>query len=261
MKPSERLRTVEAVIISHKDFGEADRFVTMFSFESGKIRGLAKGVRKMGSRKAAYLEPFMQSKVVIARGKTFWIITQADAIRQHLSIRDSLKKTASAAYVMELVDRFTIEEEPAPRIFRLIAETLKRVDERTDTYNALRYCELQLLEYAGFRPDLTDCVGCGKVITAQDQYFSTAQGGVICPECAALYHHTRRVSMNALRYLRHLQRSSYAAIAEIEIPQKIRVEISALINSYIASIVERRLNAPEFIRQVTHSADDNPKVK
>jgi len=259
MKPSERLRTVEAVIISHKDFGEADRFVTMFSLEGGKIRGLAKGVRKMGSRKAAYLEPFMQSKVVIARGKTFWIITQADAIRQHLSIRDSLKKTASAAYVMELVDRFTIEEEPAPPVFHLIAKTLKRVDERADTYNALRYYELQLLEYAGFRPDLTDCVACGKVITAQDQFFSTAQGGVICPQCGALYHPARRVSMDVLRYLRHLQRSSYDAIADVEISQKVRVEMSALINSYIASIVERRLNAQEFIRQVIHSDNDSPK--
>lgn len=259
MKPSERLRTVEAVIISHKDFGEADRFVTMFSLEGGKIRGLAKGVRKMASRKAAYLEPFMQSKVVIARGKTFWIITQADAIRQYLSIRDSLEKTALAAYVMELVDRFTIEEEPAPRIFRLIAETLKRVDERVNIYNALRYYELQLLEYAGFRPDLTDCVACGKVIAAQDQYFSTAQGGVICPECGVLYHQARKVSVDALRYLRHLQRSSYTAIADVEIPQKIQTEMSALINRYIASIVERRLNAQEFIRQVVRSADDSPK--
>lgn len=261
MKLSERLRTVEAVIISHKDFSEADRLVILFSLESGKIRALAKGVRKIRSRKAAYLEPFMHSKVVLARGKTFWIVTQADAIHNNLAIRDSLIKTAQAAYVMELTDRFSIEEEPDPAVFRLLVNTLNRIDEDKDAYNALRFFELRLLDRAGFRPDLTDCVGCGKKITAQDQYFSMMQGGVLCPACGKLHNHARKVSVNALRFIRYFQRSVFSDIVDVSVPSAVQAEISALMNSYISSIMERKLNVPDFLKQVNRMAADDRHVK
>jgi len=261
MKLSERLRTVEAVIISHRDFGEADRLVNLFSLEGGKIRALAKGVRNIRSRKAAYLEPFMHSKVVLARGKTFWIITQADAIHNNLAIRDSLVKTGQSAYVMELADRLSIEEDPAPAVFRLLVNTLKRIIESRDAFVVLRFFELRLLDQAGFRPDLTDCVGCGKKITAQDQYFSSAQGGVLCPACGKLHNHTREVSLNTLRFLRHFQRSAFSDIAAVSVPSAVQAEMTALMDSYISSVVERKLNAPDFIKQVNRLAADDRRVK
>lgn len=261
MKPSERLRTVEAVIISHRDFGEADRLVNLFSLEGGKIRALAKGVRKIRSRKAAYLEPFMHSKVVLARGKTFWIITQADAIHSNLAIRDSLVKTGQSAYVMELADRLSIEEDPAPAVFRLLVNTLKRINEGGEAFVILRFFELCLLDQAGFRPDLTDCVNCGKKITARDQYFSVAQGGVLCPACGKLQDHMRKVSVNTLRFLRHFQRSAFSDIADVSVPSAVQAEMTVLMDGYISSIVERKLNAPDFIKQVNRLAVDDRRVK
>jgi len=261
MKPAERIRTVEAVIISHKDFGEADRLVTLFSLEAGKIRGMAKGVRRMGSRKAAYLEPFMHSRVVLAKGKTFWILTQADGIKQYASIPESLEKTGRAAYIVELAERFTVEEEPSPQLFRLIIDTLDRIDQDDDTFTPTLFFELRILGHAGFRPDLVDCVGCGRAITAQDQFFSVDQGGVVCPRCGGLYQHVRRVSLDALRYLRHFQRNDYSALAGIDVPQAVRQEILSVIGDYLSSIVERRLNAPEFMRQIAHLKNENPNVQ
>jgi DNA repair protein RecO (recombination protein O) len=250
MKPSDRIQTVEAVIISHKDFGEADRLVNLFSLENGKIRALAKGVRKIHSRKAAYLEPFMHSKVVLARGKTFWIITQADAIFNNLAIRESLSKTAQAAYLMELADRFWIEGEPDRFVFRLLLDTLKRINDHSDAFNALRFFEMRILDQAGFRPDLINCVSCGSEITAQDQFFSGTQGGALCPTCGVLHNHVRKVSMNTLRFMRHIQRSAYSELEHISIPPKVQAEMSALMTNYISSILERKLNAPDFLKQV-----------
>ena len=240
MKQGDRLRTVEAVIISHKNFGEADRLVTFFSKEMGKIRGLAKGVRKMGSRKAAYLEPFMHSKISLAKGKTFWIITQADAVKQYPALSESLEKTGIASYVMELSDRFTLEEESASELFRLIDHTLQRIASDRDAFTPMLYFELHILDYAGFRPDLTDCVSCGETIIAQDQNFSAAQGGAVCPQCGTSDPRVQKISLDALRYLRHYQRSSYSAIAHLTVPKPLQSEISKLVNAYISSIVERR---------------------
>lgn len=84
---SDRIRKVEAVVIAHRELGEADRVVRVFSRENGKLVTLAKGVRKIQSRKAAHLEPFTQSALVLARGKTFWIITQAETINAFPQIR------------------------------------------------------------------------------------------------------------------------------------------------------------------------------
>ncbi|MCD6577617.1 MAG: DNA repair protein RecO [Anaerolineaceae bacterium] len=261
MKPSERLKKVEAVIISHKDFGEADRLVNLFSLEGGRIKALAKGARKIRSRKAAYLEPFMHSKIVLARGKTFWIVTQADALHHNLAIRDSLEKTGQAAYVMELVDRLSIEEEPAPAVFWLLVNTLNRINKGGKAFNILRFFELHLLDFAGFRPDMVNCVGCGRKITAQDQYFSAVQGGVLCPACGELHNHTRKVSENALRFLRHFQRSVFADIADISVPSAIQAEIDALVDNYISNVVERKLNTPDFIKQVNRLAEDDRRIK
>ena len=256
MKPPDRLQTVEAVIISHKEFGEADRLVNLFSLESGKIRALAKGVRKIHSRKAAYLEPFMHSKVVLARGKTFWIITQADAIFNNPAIRDSLSKTSQAAYIMELADRFSIEEEPERAVFRLLVDTLKRINDHPDAFNALRFFELRILDQAGFRPDLAMCVGCGKEITAQDQFFSGEQGGILCPACGKLHNRVRTVSMNTLRYMRHFQRSAYSELDQVAVPPDVQGEMTALMNSYISDVVERKLNAPDFLKQINREMGD-----
>lgn len=250
MKPSDHIQTVEAVIISHKDFGEADRLVNLFSLESGKIKALAKGVRKIHSRKAAYLEPFMHSKVVLARGKTFWIITQADTIFNTPAIRDSLSKTAHAAYIMELADRFSVEGEPDRFVFRLLVDTLKRINDLSDAFNALRFFEMRILDQAGFRPDLINCVDCGKKITAQDQYFSGTQGGVVCPACGVLHNRLRKVSMNTLRFMRHFQRSAYPQLAAVSIPPKTQQEMAALMANYLSNILERKLNAPDFLDQV-----------
>ena len=203
----------------------------------------------------------MHSKVVLARGKTFWIITQADAIHNNLAIRDSLAKTGQSAYVMELADRLSIEEDPAPAVFRLLVNTLKRIIESRDAFVVLRFFELCLLDQTGFRPDLTDCVGCGKKITAQDQYFSTAQGGVLCPACGKLHNHTRKVSLNTLRFLRHFQRSVFSDIADVSVPPVVQAEMTALMDSYISSVVERKLNAPDFIKQVNRLEVDDRRVK
>ena len=91
MPTSERIRKVEAVIISHKDLGEADRLIRLISLEHGKLSAIAKGARKIRSRKAAHIEPFTYAALVLAKGQTFWIITQAV---QKMPIRPSARTCA-----------------------------------------------------------------------------------------------------------------------------------------------------------------------
>ena len=146
MKPSERLRTVEAVIISHKDYGEADRFVTLFSREGGKIRGIGQG----GPQRCVPAKRLIWNLSCIP--KWFWRAERHSGSSprrtrsQQYGIHplNRFEKRLQAAYVMELADRFSIEEEPAPQLFRLIViHSNASIDIREDAFKSLRYFELR----------------------------------------------------------------------------------------------------------------------
>ncbi len=247
---SERIRKVEAIVIAHKEFGEADRLIRLFSCEYGKLTAIAKGVRKIQSRKAAHLEPFTHASLVLAYGHSFWIISQADTLINFPNIRADLARTANAAYVLELVDRAAVEGQPDRALFRLTLETLQRLEAQPDAFNALRSFEFRFLDLAGFRPELTHCVACKKEIQPKDQYFSVAQGGALCPTCGAMDARALGAKKDTLRYLRHFQRSTYAQLDAVQVPAGIRKEMQKLMGAYIAYMMEGQLKTPEFIQQI-----------
>ena len=96
--------TVEAVVLRHSNWGEADRLLSLFSREAGKLRAVAKGARKIRSRKAGHLEPFTRVRLMLAHGRDFWIVTQAETVDAYLPLREDLLRTAYGAYVLELLD-------------------------------------------------------------------------------------------------------------------------------------------------------------
>jgi DNA repair protein RecO (recombination protein O) len=247
---SDRIQKVEAVVIAHKEYGEADRFVRIFTLESGKLNTLAKGVRKIQSRKAAHLEPFTHVSLVLARGQTFWIITQAETIHAFPGIREDLNKTAESSYVLELVDKISTEGQPEQSLYRLVLDTLIRIEDSTDIFNAVRYFELRFLDAAGFRPELQHCVSCKRIIQPEDQYFSSNQGGILCPLCGPLDHKAIAVDLDTLRYFRHFQRSTYRELAQLIVPAKVRLNINKLLGIYISSVMEWQLKTPAFQQQI-----------
>lgn len=250
MPRTERTLKVEAVILRHSDYGEADRLLTIFTREQGKLRAIAKGVRKMQSRKAGHLEPFTQSALMLAQGHDLWIVTQAEAIESFQPLREDLTRIGYAGYVVELLDRFTYEEGQNWQLYNLVVATLGRLATESDPFVPIHYYEMRLLELLGFRPMLFECALCSKTILAEDQYFSAERGGVLCPNCGLQVNEARPVSMDALRYLRHFQRSPYQDAKRADPGKYTREEVEALLNYYLTYLLERTLNAPEFIRQV-----------
>jgi DNA repair protein RecO (recombination protein O) len=130
----------EAVVLRHADWGEADRLLTLFTREQGKVRVVAKGARKMLSRKAGHLEPFTHVTIQLARGRELPIVSQVETLEAFLPIREDLVRVGYASYVLELLDRFTYDEEGGnPALFRLLTETLARIASEPDGWLAVRY--------------------------------------------------------------------------------------------------------------------------
>jgi DNA repair protein RecO (recombination protein O) len=241
----------EAVVLRHSDWGEADRLLTLYTREQGKARAIAKGARKVTSRKGGHLEPFTHVKLQLARGRDLLIVTQADTLQAYLPLREDLVKTGYAAYAAELLDRFVYEEESAnPAVFRLLTETLSRLAGQSDPWLPVRYYEMRLLDYLGFRPQLFHCANCEQEIKAEDQFFSAERGGVLCPRCGRGLPGARPVSQAVLKYLRHFQRSSYAEAQRARPAPEVQKEVEDLMQYYLTYFLERELNTPGFLKRI-----------
>ena len=252
MPKRERVYKAEGVVLRRQDLGEADRLTTIYTRNLGKLRLVAKGVRKPRSRKAGHLEPFTRVALMMAKGRNLDLITQAEAIETFPDIRTDLMKLGHASYLIELLDRFTVEEGQGNlALYNLLLNSLNRLS--TGSFGAsgiILYFELRLLELLGYRPELSKCVGCGAEIQPQSQYFSSHEGGVHCPKCGRSRREARQISLPALKLLRHYQRSDFETAMTPRVSEEVQREIENTMQAYITYLLERRLNTPEFIRRI-----------
>jgi len=259
MPTKERSIRVEGVVLKHTNWGETDRLVTIFTRELGKVRAVAKGIRKPRSRKAGHLEPFTRSKLQLARGRDLFILTQAEAIETHFTIKDDLVKLGYASYIIELLTSFTYEEEENWNLYRLLVNALSRLEKGGDPILIVRYYEIRLLDLVGYRPKLFTCAKCEVEIQPEDQFFSANQGGVMCPKCGSRSPTSLPISTHALRYFRHFQRSSYKDAIRAHINPSINSEMEKLMLFYLTYILEKGLKTPTFLNRMLHERSISQK--
>ena len=245
-----RAWTVEAIVLRHADFGEADRLLVIYARGRGKLRAIAKGVRRPLSRKAGHLDLLTAARLLLAQGRDLFVVTQAEAIATFPGLREDLGRFTHAAYAAELADKFTYEEEEHPGLYRLLFETLQRLESHPDPDLVVRYYEMRLLDLVGFRPELQQCVVCGETIKPEPQFFSPMLGGVVCPRCGGEAAGARPVSVDALRYLRHFQRSSFQGARRARPAEAVHREMESLMQGYLTHVLERRLNSPVFLQHL-----------
>jgi len=261
MPTRQRVYRTEAVVLRRHDLGEADRLTTVFSPLYGKLRLVAKGVRKPRSRKAGHLEPFTRVDLMAARGRELDIITQAEAIDLYPQLQENLERVGQAALIIELLDRFTVDEREENRaLYALLVSTLTELNSGAAEPTAVvLYFQLRLFDLAGYRPDLFRCVGCAQAVQPLGQFFSPREGGILCPSCGAKRKDVRRISLAALKVLRHYQRSSFRSAVSPKVRPEVQREITELIEDYLGHLLERRLNAPAFIEHVRQAMDHAPE--
>jgi DNA repair protein RecO (recombination protein O) len=249
----EKARTyhAQAVVLKHIEYGEADRILTLFSLEQGKLSAIAKGVRKMKSQKAGHLMPFTQVALFLAKGRNLDVVSQAQAMQTFEGIRADLKRTALAAYAVELVDRFTYEEGEHRQLYKLLVDTLARLDQETYPETAVHYYEIHLMNALGFKPELQRCVSCARELQPEDQFFSARLGGALCPSCRSVDPSAWPISTDVLRYLRFFQRSPWAKVRGREIPAGVERQLRALMERYLTYLLEYGLKTPPFLDAVT----------
>lgn len=238
-------------MLRHVEVGEADRILSFYTLEYGKLQAIAKGIRKMRSRKAGHLEPFSRVELMLAKGRNLDVISQAEAQSTYENLRADLKLIAYAAYIVELLDRFTYEEGENRPLYNLLVNTLSRLDEGSPAQTVVHYYEIHLMDLLGFKPQLQVCVACGEKIKPEDQFFSAKLGGALCPKSLSADPGAWKVSLGALKYWRHLQRSSWNKVQNLVIPSQIESELASLLERYLTYLLEYGLRTPGFLKAVS----------
>ncbi len=252
----ERLYRSEAIVLRRANFGEADRLLTLLSRDQGKIRVLAKGARKPASRKAGHIELFMRSKMLFARGRNLDLVTQVELVEAYRPLREDLVRLAYASHTVELMDRFTVEGDPQPDLFQLLADNLHWLSETSDLLLAARYYEVRLLSLVGFEPRLFQCVRCGRLLEADEPLFSSELGGVLCPVCNPADRWAQPISQNALKLLRYLQTRPVGAVRALQVHRSLHAELENIMMRYLQHHLEQRLQSADFLRRLRREALD-----
>ena len=172
----------EAVVLRTMRLGEADRIITFVGRANGKIRAVAKGVRKTKSRYGGRLEPFSHVSLVLWKGKSgLDTVTQVEVVEPFRPIREDLDRFTFGEVMLEATDRVVQEREAAPRTFRLLVDSLHALASTGSPLVLAGYL-MRLSAIAGFGASLDRCAECG----SPPGWFSPGQGGAVCPSCRSL---------------------------------------------------------------------------
>jgi DNA repair protein RecO (recombination protein O) len=253
--PAPRRYTTDAIVLSRFDLGEADRVLTLITPTGGKLKAIAKGIRRPTSRLGGSLEPFAELTVALARGRTFDVVTQVSVGHAWLRLRDDLESTATAWYLAELADRSLEERHAAEPLYALLRRAYELLDAGMAPGRVARWYEVHLLDELGMRPEVDRCVECDRVLESAERFrWVPPLGGVVCERCPGPPHERAALSLEGLKLLKAYQRLDIEAIATLRMAAATEREVEADLRAFVQGALERDARSLPFLDEVRHVA-------
>lgn len=248
-----------ALVLRRIPLGETDKIVTLFSREYGKFNAVAKGSRKTTSRLAGATEPLMLLRALLAEGMNLDILTQCEIRESFPVLRADFGLILRATYACEVLDKLTVERDPAPEAFDLLLSTLYVLQRAAEPDVALHAFELQLLTQVGYEPRLDACARCGRDRDDTFPGFSPARGGILCAACADAADDTLAIDPETADLMaRLLTEDDARALAQITPPPGVREQIARLLRAHLRYRLERDVKSTEFLDAFRLGALDAP---
>lgn len=177
----------DAINLKSYDLSEADKIMVMYSKEKGLMRCVAKGCKKPKSKLGARMDLLVANQLLLFKGKNLDTICEAKALNTFKASRQCMDKLFYSMYVSEVVSHFGVEEDPcSAEVYDLLYKTLEKIaqskDKKEILIGVIKF-QLKIMQIAGFGVELDTCLCCREQILAEDMYFSSKMGGVVCKEC------------------------------------------------------------------------------
>ena len=230
----------QGIVLRGIRLGEADRIVSIFTQNHGRVRGVARGIRKSKSRFGGRLEPFTHVDLMLYKGQgDLDTITQAEIIARYPRLREDYPAFCAAGAMADAVERTTPERDHNVRLFVLLRGGLRALDEGAEDAGLLAYAFLaKLASLAGLHPTLEACVGCGKL---ERVAFSHGGGGAVCSDC--IDHGDPAVETDVLDTWSSLIDAGWEELVTRRLAPELRRDVAALLLAYAQWQTESRFRA------------------
>ncbi len=236
----------EAIVLRTHKLGEADRIITLLTRQHGRVRAVAKGVRRTTSRWGSRLEPFTHVDLQLAEGRSLDTITQAETLDSfHSRLGLDYERYTAGTAMLETAERLVTEEkEPSVQHFLLLVGGLRAMAAGEHPGNqVLDSYLLRSLAVAGYAPSFDHCTRCG--VEGPHRYFNPAAGGVLCTMCKVPGSATPAVE--TVRLLAALLTGDWPVVHAAD-PRHLR-EASTLVAAYLAWHLERGLRSMAYVER------------
>lgn len=243
----------EGVVLRTKNLGEADKIVTVYSLQNGKIGAIARGARRIRNRLLGPTQIFTHGRYLLFKGKNLDTLSQAEIVQSNQSMRDDLEQMAYASYITELLDLFTEEGEPQPEIFALLLNTLKLG--KAGRFNlAVRAFELRLMKHLGYEPLLDCCVECCS--RPEKQLLFSVDGGLVCPNCRGNTKREMPLSLGTYQLMKNLLDWDYDRISILHPSANSLAELTGILRAYLDYRLPRPVKSLEFLNSLVKPAEE-----
>ncbi|HIE65775.1 MAG: DNA repair protein RecO [Nitrospira sp.] len=264
------LLSTEAIVLGSIKLGEADKLVTFYTDKRGKLKGVAKGARRMKSRFGASLEPFTHCRLQVFEkgGDKLARINQSDIVHSFQELREDWGGIHSAFLMAHLVQKMTPDGHPSEAIFPLLLNGLTFLEKGTDPQLSVFLFVVRLIAYSGYQPRWDPCLKCHKSPISSFRsgtkpkvglYFSASFGGAVCANCAKGIGALVFISQGTLAFLEASQRMDYSRSHRLKPSPVMRKEIETLFRNHLTFITGSRF--PEFDTYPVHSLPTGPAIK
>ena len=251
------LYKTRAIVLKSQRWGEADRIVTFYTEQVGKVRGIARGARRMKSRFGAALEPFRLVDLTMfeKNSESLARISQADISEAFGLLRENLVLMTAAARMVNLIQAVTPDRDPNHAVFHALSDGLATLESGDDPELCALLFQIHILGHTGFRPQIDHCVECGTSIKAATIQFSPEFGGVICRPCSErCFDRGFPISPGTLAFIQQARRLPFAKVTRLRAGGQVRQEVEEAIEAYVRVVVGRSLPTLNFYSEPTLSS-------
>lgn len=242
-----RTYRTRALVLDKTKLKETDLILTLLAEDGRQIRAVAKGARKPGSRLAARCELFCCVDLLLARGRTLDVVSQAELELAPLAVSCDYAHLMAASAVAEVAAHCSYEDAEDPFVYPITLKALEVLgaDGLDDAHLDLIVAAyvFKLLSHVGYRPDYSACVACGD---ADLTFFSASAGGLLCSSCASSIPGSEPVDANSVNWLRSLMALRFDELAIADIDSSTAAMLLAFAHTWAATHLDCRLRSLEF---------------
>jgi DNA repair protein RecO (recombination protein O) len=245
------LYKTKGIVLKSVKLGEADRIVTFLSNSKGKIRAVAKGVRRTTSKFGARLELFSYVDLLLYKGRELDIVTQAEVIRSFQEIREDLNRLTFGSGMLDLTEKISLEGQSERTLFDLLLRGLTALTKAKKNFRLLlSLYDLKLMAIAGYSPKLEYCAVCEKK-PGKKLGFSYEWGGIVCQSCFKAVREFIDISFSTYQILKSLYDQPLSKVENVNLPSEVEQELFNLANDYVIFYTQVKLRSHAYLDAVS----------